>query len=180
MKMEAGVDTGGILAQKDEAITPNDTRESLTRRLAELGARLLVETLPGYLAGTLQPYPQPGQGVTYADRLRKEDGKLEWSRSAGELARRARAFSPWPSTYTVWEGQRLKVLEATPVPGWRGDAPPGTVVTLPGGVGVAAGEGALRLETVQLAGKRPMDIGAFVRGQRDFVGSLLGQGRGGD
>jgi methionyl-tRNA formyltransferase len=91
-----------------------------------------------------------------------------------ELDRKIRAFTPWPGTFTFWEGKRLKVLEAAPLPGWEGDADPGTVVELDGGVGVATGEGALQLGEVQLAGKRAMAVGPFVRGRREFVGSVLG------
>jgi len=184
MKMDAGIDTGPILAQREEPIRPDDTRASLSERLSRLGAELLVETLPRYLAGELVPQPQPEQGVTYARRLHKADGLLDWSRPAIELERQVRAFAPWPGTFTMWRGRRLKVLRATPLPGWQGDAPPGTVVALPGGIAVAAGEGALRLESVQMAGKRPMDATTFARGQRDFVGSrLIGeekQGTGGE
>jgi len=174
MRMDAGLDTGPILAQREETIRPGDTREVLEKRLARLGAALLVETLPAYLAGERVPQPQPEEGVTYAGQLRKGDGLLDWSLPAVELDRRARAFTPWPGAFTTWHGRRLKVLRAVPLPGWRGDAPPGTVFALADGMAVATGEGSLRLEEVQLAGKRPMDAVAFLRGQRDFVGSRLG------
>ena len=173
IKMDAGVDTGAILAQREEPIRADDTRATLSKRLSGLGAELLMKKLPAYLVGELVPQPQPEQGVTYAGSLHKTDGLLDWSRPAAELERRVRAFAPWPGTFTTWRGQRLKVLRAKPSPDWRGDAPPGTVVALPGGVIVATGDGALRLESVQLAGRRPMDVATFVQGQRDFVGSRL-------
>ncbi|RLC74520.1 MAG: methionyl-tRNA formyltransferase, partial [Chloroflexi bacterium] len=84
------------------------------------------------------------------------------------------AFTPWPSAFTTWRGKRLKVLRAAPLPDWQGEALPGAVVALADGVAVATGKGALRLEKVQLAGKRSMDIAAFLCGQRDCVGSRLG------
>jgi len=192
MRMDAGLDTGPILAQKEEEeVRPDDTRETLEGRLARLGAALLVETLPAYLAGDLTPQPQPEEGVTYAKQLRKEDGLLDWSRPAAELGRQVRAFTPWPGAFTTWRGRRLKVLRATSLPTWRGDAPPGTIVVLADGsteplsraqaeglakvgVAVATGKGALCLEKVQLAGKRPMDIKAFLQGQRDCIGGRLG------
>jgi len=174
MRMDAGLDTGPILAQREEPIRADDTRATLEERLARLGALLLVETLPAYLAGDLLPRPQPEEGVTYAGQLRKEDGLLDWSRPAVALDRQVRAFTPWPGAFTTWRGRRLKLNRAVPLPGWRGDAPPGTVVALADGVAVATGKGALRLEEVQLAGKRPMDVTAFLRGQRDFVDSRLG------
>ena len=175
MQMDAGLDTGPVLAQREEPIAPDDTQATLEERLARLGAELLVGTLVAYLAGSLLPRSQPGEGATYAGQLRKEDGWLDWSRPAVELDRRVRAFTPWPGAFTMWRGRRLKVLRAVPLPAWRGGVSPGTVVALAGGVVVATGEGALRLEEVQLAGKRPMDIGAFLRGQRDFAGSVLAQ-----
>lgn len=173
MRMDAGLDTGPILAQREEPIRPDDTRATLGERLARVGADLLVETLPAYLAGDLLPQPQPEGGATYARQLRKEDGLLDWSRPADELARRVRAFTPWPGPFTTWRGRRLKVLRSASLPAWRGETPSGTVVALADGVAVATGTGALRLEKVQLAGKRPMDSAIFIRGQRDFVGSRL-------
>jgi len=177
MRMDAGLDTGPILAQREKPIRSDDTRATLWKRLSRLGATLLLEMLPAYLAGDLPPRPQPEERVTYAEQLRKEDGLLDWSRPAVELDCQMRAFTPWPSVFTFWRERRLKVLWATPLPDWRGDAPPGAVVALADGVAVAAGKGALRLERVQLAGKRAMDIEVFLQGQRDLVGSRLDSGR---
>jgi methionyl-tRNA formyltransferase len=174
MRMDAGMDTGPILAQRQEPILPDDTRATLEKRLAQLGTDLLTETLPAYLAGDLRPQPQPEDGVTFAGQLRKEDGLIDWSRPAVELDRHIRAFNPWPGAFTTLRGQRLKILRATPLPGWRGDAPPGKMCALADEVVVATGAGALRPEEVQLAGKREMDFQAFLRGQRDSIGSLLG------
>lgn len=174
MKMDAGLDTGPILAQREEPIRRDDARATLTDRLSYVGAELLVETLPPYLTGELEPSAQADEQATFADQLRKEDGKLDWSGKAVELDRKIRAFTPWPGTFTFWQGRRLKVLEASPVPEWAGDAAPGTVVEVGDGAAVATGEGALRLEEVQLAGKRAMAMGPFLRGRQDFVGSRLG------
>jgi methionyl-tRNA formyltransferase len=174
MKMDAGLDTGPILAQREEPIRSDDTCATLEERLSRIGAELLIEALPAYLAGELVPQPQPEEGVTYAEQLRKEDGRIDWQRSAVELDRQVRAFMPWPGTFTTLEGKHFKVLKATPLPDWRGDAPPGTIVALANGCAVATGKGALRLEEVQLAGKRPMDIEAFLCGQRECVGTCLG------
>jgi methionyl-tRNA formyltransferase len=174
MKMDAGLDTGPILAQREESIRSDDTRETLRERLAHLGADLLVEVLPAYLAGDLTPRPQSEEGVTYMEELRKEDGRLDWARSATELDRQVRAVTPWPGAFTTWRGRQLKIVQAVPLPGWRGDGPPGTVVALADGAAVTTGEGALRLEEVQLAGRRVMDISAFLCGQRECVGSRFG------
>lgn len=175
MQMNAGLDTGPILAQQEEPIRPDDTQATLERRLARLGADLLVKTLPAYLAGDLRPRPQPEEGATYARQFRKEDGRLDWTRPAVELDRQVRAFNPWPGAFTTWQGRRFKVWRAAPLPDWQGEAPPGTIVVLEDGVAVATGEGALRLEEVQLAGKRRMDIEAFLCGQRECEGVRLGE-----
>ena len=174
MRMDAGLDTGPVLAQREDPIRPNDTWEALEERLARLGANLLLETLPAYLAGKITPRLQLEEDATYAERIRKQDGLLDWSLPAVDLGRRVRAFTPWPSAFTTWRGKRLKILRAAPLPDWRGDEPPGTVIALDEGAAVATGEGALRLEEVQWAGKRSMDIAAFICGQRDCVGSRLG------
>jgi methionyl-tRNA formyltransferase len=175
MKMDAGLDTGPILKKSEpETIGANDTRAELEKRLAKVGADLLVRVLPAYLAGDLVPQPQSEEGVTYAPQLRKEDGQIDWHRSAVQLDRQVRAVTPWPGAFTTLQGQRLKILQATPLPAWRGDAPPGTIVALADGCAVVTGKGALRLKEVQLAGKRPMDIEAFLCGQRECVGTCLG------
>ncbi len=174
MKMDAGLDTGPILAQREEPIHPDDTCATLAERLSRIGAELLIETLPPYLAGELIPQSQPEEGVTHAPQLRKEDGRIDWHKSAVELAQQVRAFTPWPGAFTTLQEKHFKILKAMPLPGWRGDAPPGTIVTLANGCAVATGKGALRLEEVQLAGKRPMDIEAFLCGQRECVGTCLG------
>ena len=177
MQMDAGIDSGPVLAQREEPIRPDDTQATLETRLALLGAQLLLETLPAYLAGELVPRPQPAEGVTYTGVLRKEDGRLDWSRPAVELARQVRAYNPWPGAFTTLRGQHLKILRATPLPDWRGEERPGTMLLLDNGatVAVATGEGALRLEEVQLAGRRPMDIAAFLCGQRECLGICLGE-----
>lgn len=114
--------------------------------------------------------------VIYARQLHKEDGLLDWSRPAVGLDRWVRACTPWPSAFTLWDG-RLKVLRAVPLFGWQGNAPAGTVIGLGDGVAVARGKGALHLEKVRLAGKRPMNVAAFLQGQRDFVAGRLGAAR---
>jgi len=181
MRMDAGLDTGDILAQCEERIGAQDTRLALEGRIARAGAALLVEVLPAYVAGSLAPRPQAEEASTLAPCLSKGDGLLNWMEPAVALDRRVRALAPWPGTYTSWRGRRLKVLAVTPLPGWRGDAPPGMVIPCETALShqearaaVATGEGALRLQTVQLAGKRPMNVDAFLQGQRDFMGSRLG------
>ncbi len=177
MKMDTGLDTGPILNQRSIPIDPDDTRESLTARLAELGASLLSDTLPEWLAGHIQPQPQDDGQATLAPRLAKEQGRIDWHEPAEKIARRVRAFYPWPGAFTFWQGKQLKILraaaslEARP----KGEAsPPGTVIEGPDGPGVVTGLGILNLYEVQPASKRPMPADTFVHGARGFVGSRLG------
>jgi methionyl-tRNA formyltransferase len=174
MLMDEGMDTGPILAQAEVTIGPSDTTATLSEELAHLGAQLLTDTLPAWLEGRITPQTQDDGQATYCQPLRKEDGRLDWTRPASHLDRQVRACDPWPGAYTHWQGQRLKVLRAHPRPDWPGPAAAGQVVELDPGIGVATGDGALELLEVQLAGKKPMDIEVFTRGQRNFVGSQLG------
>jgi methionyl-tRNA formyltransferase len=179
MKMDVGLDTGPILSQRSLAIAPDDTRESLTIRLAQLGAHLLRDTLPDWLAGSIEPRPQDEALATYAPQLKKERGRINWGEPAEDIARQVRAFTPWPGAFTHWQDKALKVLRSAPTepdpPGVGQDADllPGTVIAGTGGPAVVTGFGILRLCEVQLAGKRPMPADAFARGARDFVGARL-------
>jgi methionyl-tRNA formyltransferase len=175
MKMEAGLDTGPILNQRPLAITPDDTRESLTARLAQLGADLLRDTLPAWLAGDIEPQPQDESLVTYAPQIKKERGRINWNEPGDSIARQVRAFYPWPGAFTHWQDTPLKILRAVAAVGRSPDqdAPPGTVIAGPDGPTVVTGRGLLHLYQVQPAGKRPMPADAFARGARGFVGDRL-------
>jgi methionyl-tRNA formyltransferase len=175
MRMDQGMDTGPILVQAECPILPGDTTGSLTGKLADLGARLLIRTLPAWLNGEIQAQPQDDELATYCRPLKKADGEIDWARSSVHLDRQVRATNPWPGAYTTWQGQRLKVLRARPHPDWQGLGQPGQVVEAePGGPGVVTGEGLLELIEVQRAGKKPMAASMFARGQRDLLGGLLG------
>lgn len=174
MQMDAGLDTGPILAQARCPIAPDDTAATLRDKLCHLGADLLLETLPRWLAGEITPQPQNDSQATYCRPIAKTDGELNWQSPAEVLARQVRAYNPWPAAFTFWQGRLLKVLRAAPLPVWRGAGQTGQVVMLDGGMGVITGEGLLRLEEVQLAGKRAMTVEEFLCGQRDVVGSVLG------
>ena len=180
MRMDAGVDTGPMLSAAYLPIAADDTTGTLTPKLANLGADLLVRTLPRWFSGELTPMPQPEEGATYAPRIAKEDGLIDWSESAALIERRVRAYQPWPTAYTRWNGLGLKVLRVHADEGPRirdqgsGDREPGTIIAdRAGGAGVVTGMGVLWLEEVQLAGKRATPIGAFLQGARGFIGSRL-------
>lgn len=174
MHMDEGLDTGPIVAQAECPIVPEDTTETMTAKLAELGADLLAGTLSGWLAGEIQAQPQDDSLATYCSLLKKKDGYLDWIQSAAHLDRQIRACDPWPGAYTTWRGQRLKVLRAHAWPEWQREGQPGQVVELESGIGVVTGQGVLELVEVQRQGKRPMAAAVFARGQRDLLGSLLG------
>ncbi len=172
MQMDAGLDTGAILVQRAIPIAADDTTGTLTAKLAGIAAALLIETLPRLLAGEIVPQPQDAARATIVKTIRKEEGRIDWTRSAAEIARRVRAFNPWPSTFTFWNGQPLKILRAEAAAGKIGSAP-GRVIQVGKEIAVTTGDGALILREIQLAGKRAMKIDEFARGQHGFVGSLL-------
>jgi len=172
MLMDAGVDTGPVLSMAAVPIAADDTAGSLTEKLAVLGADLLVATLPRWLRGEIIPRQQPEEGATFAPRIEKGAGEIDWREPAVLIERRVRAYQPWPSAFTAWDGQRLKILRARAEQSVSAGEP-GQVIAGDGGAGVVAGEGVLWLQEVQLAGKRPQPIDAFLRGAAGLVGSRL-------
>lgn len=175
MLMDEGMDTGPILAQRSVAIELEDSAGSLGERLARLGAELLLDTLAPWLDGRIEARPQDGAQATYTKPVSKEDAVIDWALPAMEIWHRVRAYNPRPGARTWWEGDQLNVLRGRPLAEWKGQGGPGRVVQTTSGVAVVTGEGALLLEEIQLAGKRTMVAGDFVRGQRQFIGSELGQ-----
>jgi methionyl-tRNA formyltransferase len=176
MQMAEGLDDGPILLQQAVPIGPQTTAATLHDALAAVGAELLVRALDGRAAGTLAARPQDEARATYAEKLRREEGRLDWRRPAAELARRVRALTPWPGAFVALPGGgRLKVLAAEPVEAAGVVAgvaeAPGTL--LDGGFTVACGGGALRLAEVQKPGKAPVDGAAFLRGARLAPGAVL-------
>jgi methionyl-tRNA formyltransferase len=183
--MDAGMDSGPVLAQRRIPIQDSDTTGTLMAGLAEVAAGLLAETLPRWLRGDIQPQPQDDSQVTKAPLLKKEHGVIDWSLPAAEIWRRVRAYNPWPGAYTTVEGALLHVWEAWPLA--DGDRPPGTVTELtpeqraglPGGTGteafgVTTGDGILAVLVAQREGRRALPAGEFLRGMRGFVGHRLG------
>jgi methionyl-tRNA formyltransferase len=172
MRMDVGLDTGPILAQRAEPIHPDDTSLTLSERLSHLGATLLLDVLPDYLAGTLPAQPQDEAHATYAPQLKKEDGHLDFTQPAADLERRVRAFTPWPGAFARWQDQPIKILRAAIANHVNGSV--GEVIKTPQGPAVACGSGGLLLLEVQPPGKKPMSAADFVRGARGFIGARLG------
>jgi methionyl-tRNA formyltransferase len=164
MQMDAGLDTGPILLREAVPIGPQTTCGELHQVLAELGATLVVRAL----AETPSLVPQPAEGVTYAPKLTRADGRIDWTRDAAAIERQVRAFDPWPGAFTTLDGQVLKVLAAEVA---AGVGVPG--MALNDRLAVACGVGVLRLTRVQLAGRNAMSADAFLRGHRLLTGTML-------
>ncbi len=171
MKMDAGLDTGPMLSQSAIPIQPLETGESLHQRLAQLGAELLVATLPAYLNGSIEPRPQPEDGITYAPQITKDQGRIDWQTAADAIERQVRAFYPWPGAFTIWEDKTLKIHSAAYA---TGELEPGRVAEQDGHIVVGTGDGVLLPGRVQLAGRKAVSIDDFVRGYGQFVGAQLG------
>jgi methionyl-tRNA formyltransferase len=173
MRMEAGLDTGPILLKRAVPIGRWTTATGLTDELADLGAGLMVEALGLLEQGGLHETAQPADGVTYAAKLDRSEGPIDWTLPAADLDRRVRALNPWPGTVFSVRGERIKLLEATVRPD-RGA--PGTVLECASDDGspiVACGEGALKLTLLQRPGKTAQDGGSFLRGFPLPPGALL-------
>lgn len=178
MLMDEGLDTGAVLSQCSIPIAPDDTTETLTEKLSYLGAELLLDTLPRWVAGELTPQPQDEAQATRTRQLTKEDGEINWHLPAEMIARQVRAYHPWPGTATLWRGKMLKVIRAIALPATGGDQEVGkvSVLALNGGraLVVRCGQGALRLDVIQLEGKRAVSADEFLRGYPGIVGDTLG------
>lgn len=176
MALEAGLDTGPVYGTAETPITPDETAGELEARLALLGAGTLGELLPGILAGSCKPVAQPTVGISYAGRIKKSDGMIDWSAPADRIVRSIRAYNPWPVAETRLAGLQLRCYRAV-VPGeGRPDAarPPGYVLAAgPAGIDVQTGDGVLRLLRVQLPGKPQVSAADLARGHA-VLGHTLG------
>jgi methionyl-tRNA formyltransferase len=172
MRIDAGLDTGDILLQEELVIEPNDTAETLGPRLASIGADLMVETLRGLEAGSVQPRPQDHSQATLAPILKKEDGRIDFDLTAQEILNRLRGFQPWPGAFTSFRSKTLNVWQAQAI-----DRPVVTGELLIEKGRMIAGCGqrtALEMLEVQLEGKKRMSAADFVNGQRPQSGERLG------
>lgn len=173
MLMDEGVDTGDILLTQEIPITDEDTAGSLNEKLSRLGAPLLVETLRGLVSGTVRPKKQDESLATYTKMIKKNDGSIDWTRSAADIQRRIRAMTPWPSAYTPFAKGRLIILLARVEPPTERSTKAGEIVSLDP-LCVATGEGLLSLHAVKVEGRKAMSAQAFQAGYRLKLGDVLG------
>jgi methionyl-tRNA formyltransferase len=170
MQMDEGLDTGPILLQERVPIARDATSSGLSAELAILGGRLALTALDGVAEGRLAATPQPQEGITYAPKIAREEGRLDWRQASPDLERRVRALDPWPGSFFEIAGERIRVLAAVDLPGPAGGVP-GTV--LDDRLAVACGEGALRLLRLQRPGRAALDASSFLRGFRIPPGTRL-------
>ena len=171
MRMDAGLDTGPLLAERRTHILPDETTGELEARLALLGGGLLLEHLPAILNEELQAVPQDEEMANYAPRIIKRQGRIDWSMTAEELARRVRAFDPWPVAHALWHDQALRLWGARALPG-PADAP-GRVLQVTGeGIDLATAAGVLRVREIQLPGRRRMPAADAAHGAQ-LIGARL-------
>jgi len=182
MRVELALDAGPMLASVRLPIGPDDTTGTLTERIAEAGAELLVRVLPRYASGELHPVQQDDALATYAPQIKKSDALIDWQMdSAQTVWRKVRAYDPWPGAYTYFEGTQLRILECVPLE-HHFDAEPGTVFSFTGvaepplvgaGFAVVAASGEVAVISVQPGGGRAMSAAAYVNGHRHIVGARL-------
>lgn len=167
MQMDAGLDTGAMLLRAECAIDPRETSASLHDKLIELGRPALIEALDGLEAGTLEPRAQDERQATYAAKLAKTEGELDWRRPAAELDRQVRGLTPWPGAHTLWRGQTLRIHQAT-ARSLPARLEPGRIQQLGNDtIEVACGEGVLALQRIQLPGKKAMSVAEVLNARRD-------------
>ena len=171
MKMDAGLDTGAMLSKRAIPIEADDTGGSMHDKLSQIGAELLIETLPGYLDGTIQPVQQDESLVTIAPRIEKSESKLDWTQPADAIERWVRAFAPRPGTFTYWEGKLIKVISGAAE---NGSAPPGKVIEHEGRLAIGTGGGLYLPTRLQIEGKSAVSAAEFMRGYPAILGAQLG------
>jgi methionyl-tRNA formyltransferase len=171
MLMDPGLDTGPILSQRSVTIQSHETAGDLSLRLATIGADLLIETIPGYLGGEINPIPQDDSLATYAPMIQKSEGALDFTKSAAQLSKQIRAFEPWPTSFFHWKGQRI-VMKKAHARAWNA-VEPGRVILVDKYPAITTIDGIFVLEEIQPAGKKMMSGDAFVRGSPEFIGATL-------
>tara|TARA_B100000686_G_C16691703_1_gene918031 strand:- start:279 stop:1241 length:963 start_codon:yes stop_codon:yes gene_type:complete len=170
MKMDSGMDTGPLLAQKEISICSDHTTGTLTNSLEMIGANLLHRTLPSYIAGEIRPIPQNPNLATHAPLIRKDFGHLSFDNTAAAIERKIRAMTPWPGAFAMHGQKRIKILQAQAI---TGSGQPGKTMFLNKNIVVGTGYGLLQLQQIQAPGKRPMQAADYVRGFQAFIGTIL-------
>lgn len=169
--LDAGVDTGPVLAQGSMPIQPWDNFITLSQNLARFSADLLIKVLPDYFSGKIVPKEQEASGISHTKIIKREDGKVNWSQTAQQIYNQFRAFYPWPGIWTTWKNVQLKILDCQVLEGESQSILPGTVTS---DGGVVCGDGSiLMISKLQLAGKKEVGIADFLNGYKDFAQSKL-------
>lgn len=171
MQVDKEMDHGPVLSHKTYDIWPNTTYKKLEKELAELGADLLIETIPKYINGEIKGREQDHSQATFTKILNREDGKIDWHQSAEKIFNQIRALNPEPGTWTMWQGKILNIKEAEIEV--KESTNPGTVTKLDEKIAVTTGEGYLILKTVQLEGKKTVDVNNFLNGYPNLLNSKL-------
>jgi methionyl-tRNA formyltransferase len=169
MLMDEGLDTGDILMQQETDITDDETAETMGERLSKLGASLLLETIKQIHAGTIHPVPQTGT-PTFAPPLKKEDGRIDWTKGAGEIRNFVRGMYPWPGAYCTLNSERIKIIRVNTL---EGDGSVGRVERTSDELVVGTGEGFISIIYLQPEGKRIMKAGDFIQGRRLKAGDFF-------
>ncbi|MDI6778140.1 MAG: methionyl-tRNA formyltransferase [Patescibacteria group bacterium] len=177
MLMSEKFDAGEIIAQEKLKIAKDDNAQTLTEKLAKTGARLLPETLPSWISGSIKAAPQDEKKASFCKIIKKEDGKMDWNDSAEKIFRKYKAYFPWPGIYSFFSDngkkKRLKLVEIKTIPGAGAGEKPGEVVEYEKEIVIQTGKGIIILKKVQPEGKKEMDIKEFLRGRKDFRGMIL-------
>jgi methionyl-tRNA formyltransferase len=175
MVMDAGMDTGPILITAETEILPDDNLESLHDRLAQMGARLLLKTLEGLEKGTISPQPQDHARATYAPKISKEEGRINWQSSAQTLSNLIRAFDPWPGAFTTWKGKTIKLFRPSIIAGPSPETPGTVAQAARQGLKIATGDGYLLIRELQMENRPRMPVDQFLRGNPFAAGQSLGE-----
>ena len=175
MKMDAKMDHGPILAQQQIEISLNDNNQILHEKLADAGSKLLLDTLPKYIAGEIKPQAQNADQATFTNIIKRSDGQIDWQKSAKQIQAQFRAFYPWPGIFTTFNNKRLKITKMSLLKGdFDGNLTPGEVfLTKNKTLAVQCGQGAIVLESLQLEGKKEVSAKDFLQGYKDIIGSSL-------
>ena len=172
MLLDAGLDTGPMLAKRAIVLAADETGGTLHNKLATLGADLLADTLPAWLGGEIQPQAQDDSLATYAPQIKKQAGEIDWSQSADEIERMARAYQPWPRAHTHWQGAQLTIEAGIAS---DGQAQPGQVIQQGASIAIGTGDRLFCPTMLQLPGKKRLPVDDFINGYPAFVGAQLGK-----